>query len=137
METKRNAPSAAATGIGAEIKVQGKPSTNSEKRQEDLSLMDEIMQAVEQTELSVRIENENPEMNYWFHLHMGQIDRIPGLTREQRDNLEQSIVMYGDACAAAFTLYGMHVMNVIAAVSADPQQLSKHVMQRLGLESEV
>lgn len=137
MEAKRNAPSAAATGIGARVKEQGKPTTSSVKRQEDLSLMDEIMQAVEQTEQAVRIEEENPEMNYWFQLHMGQIDQIPGLTWEQRDDLEQSIVMYGNACAAAFTLYGMHVMNVIAAVSADPQQLSKHVMRRLGLESEV
>lgn len=136
--TKKNAPQAAGTVHSAEnITEQKEYSTMAKKKQvsaEDLSLMDEIMQAVEQTGQAASIDNENPEMAYLAGKHQKLVEKVaPFLTVAEKEAFEESFASYGVAVAAAYTLYGMHVMSVLLNVAANPNQLSKHVMERLGL----
>lgn len=96
----------------------------------NVRLMDELMQAVAQTEEWESIQGSNPEIK--------QADReLFGLLKgavsgEQYIEIESAILGYANAVSTAAMLYGMHVVDVIRDVSARPCDLSRHVLERTG-----
>ena len=99
----------------------------------NVRLMDDLMQAIVQTEEWESIQENDPEIKRSDRQLVSTLQEVSGfIPREMYIKIEEAVYGYSNAVSNAAMLYGMRVLEAIRDVSARPCDLSRHVMERTG-----
>ena len=99
----------------------------------NVGIMDELMQAIVQTDEWESIMENDPEIRRADKELVTILKELKSvISPELYSKIEWSIYDYSNAVECAAMLYGIHVINAICDVSARPYDLSRHIMVRTG-----
>lgn len=98
----------------------------------ELNIMDKLMQSVTETKEWYDIQQEDPQIKQAQDKFYDALDEagatLPG---DLRLKLEDAFFDGTTAYSDAAILYGIHVADVIRAVTASPVELSAYALQRI------
>lgn len=99
----------------------------------NVAIMDELMQAIVQTEEWESVQQNDPEIRIADQVLSEMLSQIESIVpRKLYCEITDAVYGYGSAIGSVAILYGMHVADAIRDVSTRPYDLSRHIMIRTG-----
>lgn len=99
----------------------------------NVRIMDELMQAVVQTDEWEDIQENDPEIKQADRELVSTLQELKKVVPpELYFKIERVAYEYSNAVEYAAMLYGIRIANAIRDVSARPFDLSRHIMARTG-----
>lgn len=98
----------------------------------DLNLMDDLMQAIGETECWWEVQNTDPAIVQAKNIlsqHLGWVQQID---KQGAENLDGAIWSLVNAYTNAAILYGIHIATVLHMASSIPSGLSGYILDRIG-----